>query len=162
MTRDERQKLIAQYKAGYAEVVQALAGIAPAELDWRPAPKEWSAREVVHHLADSETAAGLRLRRLLIEDAAQIQGYDPDEYARRLRYQERPMEPALQEFQAVRATTAQLLDLMTEADWQRAGVHNELGAYPVTRWLAVYGAHAHEHAGQIRNNRASWAAQRSR
>ena len=158
MTRGERDALIARYKAGYDEVVGALAGIAPDERDWRPAPGEWSAREVVHHLADSETISGLRLRRLLVEDGPVIQGYDQDEYARRFRYQERPMEPALRAFEAARATTAQLLDAMTDADWQRAGTHTESGVYSAEAWLRVYGEHAHVHAGQIRNNRAAWAA----
>jgi hypothetical protein len=40
MTPTERKTLIAKYKAGYDEVVQSLAGIAPDERDWRPAPGE--------------------------------------------------------------------------------------------------------------------------
>jgi hypothetical protein len=160
MTREERQGFIARYKAGYAEVVAALKGIGPEELDWRPAPTEWSAREVVHHLADSETVAAIRLRRLLAEDKAVIQGYDQEEYARRLRYQERPMEPSLQAFESARSTTAQIMDLMTDADWQRAGTHSELGAYTAERLLEIYSAHAHEHAAQIRKNREGWAARR--
>ena len=160
MTRAERKTLIAGYKAGYREVVAALRGIRPAELTWRPAPAEWSAREVVHHLADSETISGIRLRRLLSEDAPVIQGYDQDEYARRLRYQERPMAPALEAFKAARATTAQLLETMADADWQRAGTHSESGVYAAERWLEIYAAHAHVHAEQIRKNRAAWAAQR--
>jgi hypothetical protein len=158
MTADERKALIARYKAGYDEVVRALAGIAPDERDWRPAPGEWSAREVVHHLADSETISGIRLRRLLLEDNPVIQGYDQDDYARRLRYQERPMEPALRAFEAARATTAELLEGMAEADWRRAGTHTEIGPYSAEKWLAVYGEHAHVHAAQIRANRAAWAA----
>src|SRR5262245_45113344 len=118
MTREERKSLIERYKAGYVEVVAELKGIGPEELTWRTAPNEWSAREFVHHLADSETIAGIRLRRLLAEDKPVIQGYDQDEYTRRLRYQERPMEPSLQAFEAARATTAQLMDVMTDADWQ--------------------------------------------
>jgi DinB family protein len=160
MIRDERQTLIARYKAGYAEVVTALRGIAPEELNWRPKPGEWSAREVVHHLADSETIAGLRLRRLLAEDKPLIHGYDPDEYARRLRYQERPIEPALEAFEAARATTAQLLDAMTDDDWQRAGTHSDGGPYSAERLLQGYAAHAHEHADQIRKNREGWGARR--
>lgn len=160
MTREERQALIARYKAGYAEVGAALGGIGREELDWRPAPNEWSAREVVHHLADSETIAGIRLRRLLVEDKPLIQGYDQDEYARRLRYQDRPMEPALQAFEAARATTAQLLEAMTDADWQRAGTHRESGAYSAERFLQTYSSHAHDHAAQIRKNREGWAARR--
>ena len=162
MTTSERKALIERYKGGYAEVTAALAGIDPDELDWRPAPGEWSAREVVHHLADSETISGIRLRRLLAEDRPAIQGYDQEDYARRLRYQTRPMEPALHAFQAARATTAQLLDLMSDADWQRAGVHSESGPYVATTWLQIYGEHAHIHADQIRKNRAAWAAAASR
>jgi hypothetical protein len=160
MTVTERAALIARYKAGYAEVVAALAGMQPAELDWRPAAGEWSAREVVHHLADSETISGIRLRRLLVEDKPHIQGYDQEEYARRLDYQGRPMEPALRAFEAARATTAQLLDAMTDTDWRRAGTHSESGAYPAQRWLEIYAEHAHIHAEQIRANRVAWAAAR--
>jgi hypothetical protein len=47
MTSAERFELIDRYKQGYAEVTRALAGIAPEELDWKPAKSEWSAREVV-------------------------------------------------------------------------------------------------------------------
>jgi hypothetical protein len=161
VTPAERQTLIARYKGGYRAVVAALRGIRPAELDFRPAEGEWSAREVVHHLADSETISGIRLRRLLVEDNPVIQGYDQDDYARRLRYRARPMAPALQAFQAARATTAQLLDAMGDADWQRSGTHTESGAYSPEKWLAIYAEHAHIHAEQIRKNRAAWAAARS-
>lgn len=160
MTAEERSSLIARYRAGYEEVVAALRGITPEELDWRPAPSEWSAREVVHHLADSETISGIRLRRLLTEDNPQIQGYDEQHYVRRLRYAARPVEPALRALEAARATTVQLLDLMTEADWRRAGVHSESGPYGAEGWLEIYAAHAHDHAAQIRQNRAGRAAQR--
>ncbi len=158
MTAKEREALIARYRAGYGEVAEALRGITPEELDWRPAPTEWSAREVVHHLADSETIAGIRFRRLLVEDRPEIQAYDEAEYARRLRYVDRPMEPALRALEAARATTAQLLDAMTDADWRRAGTHSESGPYSAERWLEIYAAHAHDHAAQIRRNRAARAA----
>jgi hypothetical protein len=157
MTADERRALIAQYTTGYDEVVRALAGIGPAERDWRPAPGEWSAREVLHHLADSETISGIRLRRLLVEENPVIQGYDEAEYARRFRYQDRPWEPALRAFEAARATTAQVLESMTDADWRRTGTHTESGAYSAEAWLRIYADHGHVHADQIRNNRAAWA-----
>jgi hypothetical protein len=154
MDAAERAGLIAQYKAGPEAVRAALEGITEQELDARPAPGTWSPREIVHHLGDAEMRSAIRLRRLLAEDAPVILGYDQDEYARRLRY-DRPIAASLAAFAAARASTGELLDLMTEADWQRAGTHSEMGAYPAETWLRIYAAHAHGHADQIRRARAA-------
>ena len=81
MTPDEREELIAQYKDGYAEVLRNLSDFPEDLLNARPIPGKWSAAEIIHHLADSETTSGLRLRRLLAEDHPPIQGYDQDQYA---------------------------------------------------------------------------------
>ena len=59
MEHEEREQLMAQYKDGYRVIAEALVKITKEELDARPAPGKWTAREIVHHLADSEmTAAG--------------------------------------------------------------------------------------------------------
>lgn len=150
MTLDERQKLIAQYAAGYEEVSNSLKDFPKDSLTAHPIPGKWSACEIVQHLADSETISGIRLRRLLVEDHPAIQGYDQDVYASRLAYNERDMAPALDAFRSARATTAQLLARMTETDWTREGTHSESGRYSVEDWLKIYAAHAHNHAAQIR------------
>jgi hypothetical protein len=85
----------------------------------------------------------------LTEDAPQIQGYDQEHYATSLRYNERLIEPALDALRGARATTGQLLDAMTDADWSRAGTHYESGRYTAEDWLRIYAAHAHNHAAQI-------------
>src|SRR6476659_9178745 len=124
MTPEERQPLIAQYKAGFDEVSRNLADFPPNLLTAHPIPGKWSAAEIVHHLADSETTSGLRLRRLLVEDHPLIQGYDQDQYAAKLHYTERAIMPSLEAFNFARITTGQLLDLMTEEDWHREGTHS--------------------------------------
>lgn len=149
MTQEERQQLIAQYAAGYDEVTRALAGLTPAQLTAHPLPGKWSAAEIVQHLADSEMNSAIRIRKLMTEDAPVIQGYDQDFYATRLFYNERDLAPALALFQAARATSVQILERMTDADWQRAGTHSESGAYTAEDWLRIYAAHAHGHAAQI-------------
>ena len=67
---EPRRQLIARYKDGYREVAAALEGATDRELDARPAPGKWSAREIVHHLADSEMTSAIRLRLLVAEDNA--------------------------------------------------------------------------------------------
>jgi hypothetical protein len=152
MTSDARRQLIGRYRAGYDEVAQAVQGAGDPELDRRPAPGKWTAREIVHHLADSEMTSAIRLRRLIAEDAPTIQGYDQEEYARRLHY-DRPIQSSLDAFRAARASTADLLDRLTTDEWSRGGTHTESGAYSVERWLEIYADHAHNHADQIRRAR---------
>jgi hypothetical protein len=148
MDQETRAKLIDRYKDGYRVVAEALVGAKDEELDARPAPGKWSAREVVHHLGDSEMTAAVRLRMLLAVDGVTIQGYDQDAFARRLHY-DRPLEASLEAFKAARRSTAELLDLMTEQDWAREGTHTEAGHYGTARWLEIYADHAHKHAEQI-------------
>ena len=153
MTHEEIESLVAQYKAGYDEVARSLEGFPEEQLSAHPIPGKWSAREIVQHLADSEMNSAIRLRKLLTEDDAQIQGYDQENYAARLRYNERDIAPALDALRGARATTAQLLEQMTEEDWSRAGTHSESGRYTARDWLKIYAAHAHNHAAQIRRLR---------
>ena len=142
MDTQTRKKLIDQYKDGYRVVAEALVGANDEELDARPAPGKWTAREVVHHLADSEMTSAMRLRLLLAVDGASIAGYDQDEFARRLHY-DRPIEASLEAFKAARRTTAEILDRMTDEEWRREGTHTEHGRYTVERWLEIYSTHAH-------------------
>lgn len=154
MAQATRQAMVERYTQGYAAVAEALGNITPAELDAREAPGEWSPREIVHHLADSEMTSAVRLRLLVAEGTPTIVGYDQEAFARRLHY-DRPIEPSLAAFRAARDSTAALLDHMTEEDWSRQGTHTESGPYSVMEWLEIYAVHAHDHADQIRRARAT-------
>ena len=154
MDQHQRATLVARYKDGHRVVAEALDGATDRELDAKPGPGKWSAREIVHHLADSEMTSAIRLRLLVAEDNAAIRAYDEKEFARKLHY-DRPIESSLLAFQAARRSTGELLDRLTESDWAQAGTHPEHGRYSVERWLEIYADHAHNHADQIRRARAS-------
>jgi hypothetical protein len=151
MKADERARLIQRYKEGHVAVEQALSGITPEELD-RSAGDEWTPREIVHHLADSEMMSAIRIRRLLTEDAPVIHGYDEQAFARMLTT-DRPIEPSLQAMRWARETSAQLLERMTDEDWAKTGTHTESGPYTAENWLTIYASHAHDHAAQIKRSR---------
>lgn len=150
----DRAALLHRFRGGYVAVEAALAGITDAELD-HPAPDGgWTARQVAHHLADSEATAYVRLRKLIAEDDPQIQGYDEPEFARRLHY-DRPIATSLAVLRAVRAASLELLESLSPAEWDRSGTHAESGAYSVDRWLEIYASHSHDHAAQIRAARGA-------
>jgi hypothetical protein len=158
MTKQERARLIKKYAAGHDQVVRALEGFPAHKLTARPFRGKWTAAEIIHHLADSEMTAAIRLRLLLAQDGPVIHAYDQEAFAARLRYNERDIAPSLEAFHAARSTTVQLLERLTAKDWARQAWHTENGAYGTERWLEIYAVHAHNHAAQIARLRAAVTA----
>ena len=152
MDANERAGLIDRYRGGAAAVVAALDGITPEELDAPEPGGGWTPRQVVLHLADSETQSTSRIRRLLMDNAPIIQGYDQDLYASGL-FPDRDITRSLALFVAVRDATAEIIARMTDADWTKTGTHTDSGTYTAEDWLRIYAAHAHDHADQIRRGR---------
>jgi hypothetical protein len=149
MDHSERSALIAAYKDGYQEIYSAVQQLTEEDLDRRPADGGWTPREIVHHLADSETIGRIRLLRLMAEDHPELPGYNEELFARQLHY-DRPIGASLDLLRATRSATSELLDWMTEEDWTREGIHSERGRFTVEDWLRTYAAHAHDHAEQMR------------
>ncbi|HEY5091837.1 MAG TPA: DinB family protein [Acidimicrobiales bacterium] len=112
----------------------------------------WSARQVIHHIADSEAQSYARLRRLIAEPVGSvIQGYDEAAWAQcvQLGYQELPTEHSLAVFRAVRAASLDVLRRLSEQDLERYGEHSESGRYTLATWLDVYTEHPRAHAAQL-------------
>jgi hypothetical protein len=112
----------------------------------------WSARQVIHHVADSEAQSYARLRRLLAEPAGSIlQGYDEAAWAQcaQLGYQELPIEHSLDVIRAVRTASLDVLRRLGDADLERYAQHSESGRYTVATWLEVYIDHPRAHAAQL-------------
>ena len=156
LSRAERATLIQRYADGPARLRAALATVPPAALQWRPKPTEWSAHEIVCHCADSESHASLRIRMLVTDPEPVIVGYDQERWAKDLDYHAHPIEAALAVVDAVRASTAALLNRLGDEAWSRVGRHTESGRYAADDWLRIYGSHVHDHAAQIESNVAQW------
>jgi hypothetical protein len=147
MEARERTRLIALYRDGARAVGEAVASLSVTDLD-RHGGGEWSARSVVHHVADADLIEGVRLRRILAEDGPLLPWTDEEEHARRLHY-ERPVGTSLGVIQAVVMSNASLLESLTEAEWMRAVRHSVNGPYSVEDWLRKMSLHAHDHAAQM-------------
>ena len=115
-------------------------------------PNGWSARQVIHHMADSEVQSYVRLRRLLAEpEGSVIQGYDESAWAESpsLAYETLPIDSSLATIAAARASTSKILGLMTPAQLELFGTHTESGKYSVADWLEIYTRHPIEHGDQL-------------
>ena len=141
---------VADYRAATEAFLAATALAEPHDLDRRPAGG-WSARQVIHHVADAEAQSYVRLRRLLAEPGSLIQGYDEAAWAAcpTLGYEELAVEHALALIRALRAASADLLERLSSEDLALEGQHSEAGAYSVATWLDTYTRHPREHAAQL-------------
>ena len=148
----ELRDRVHDYEAATGEALRAIEE-APTEALDRHAPGEWCARQIIHHLADSEAQSYARLRRLIAEPSGSlIQGYDEAAWATSsvLGYEELPIEPSVEVFRAVRQSSLVILRRLSDADLEREGVHSESGRYTLNDWLNIYTRHASDHAEQLR------------
>jgi hypothetical protein len=113
----------------------------------------WSARQVIHHVADSEAQSYARLRRLIAEPGTQIQGYDEASWGENetLGYKDLPIAHSLDVFKAVRASSLEIIRRLTPAQLDNSGTHSESGEYTIKTWLETYINHPLEHAAQIKS-----------
>jgi len=143
---------IEKYRQATEEFISTVSKLTDAQLD---AAKDqgWTAREVIHHVADSEAQSYVRLRRLIVEPGTQIQGYDEAAWGenKTLGYEELPIQISLDVFKAVRASSLEILKRLCVNQLQNAGIHSESGEYSIHTWLETYIKHPMEHAAQIRS-----------
>lgn len=144
-----------QYRSDYADATSSFLavarGVADDQLD-RHVPGGWSARQIIHHLADAETESAVRLRRLLAEPAGSpLLVFDEDAWARTetLGYQTRPVATSLTVIESVRANSLAVLERLSEGDLERYGEHSARGHFSVANWLEAYSRHPRVHAEQL-------------
>ena len=133
-------------------LLEAARQVTPDLLDRHP-EGGWSARQILHHVADSETHSYLRLRRLLAEPAGSlIQGFDEGAWAQTEALGYRDGDPAhsLAVFIAVRAASLDVLRRLCPDDLERHGTHSATGRYTLEQWIDIYTRHPREHADQLR------------
>ncbi len=80
MSEQELLKFAADYEEATNVFLAAVSKIQSSDLD-RPKRDGWNARQVIHHLADSESQSCARLKRLVAEPGTTIQGYDENKWA---------------------------------------------------------------------------------
>jgi hypothetical protein len=142
---------VAAYSMATSQFLHDAAVVNDDNLD-RHVEGGWSARQVIHHVADSEAQSYARLRRLLAEPSGSvIQGYDEAAWAEspQLGYRDLPVAHSLEVFKAVRLASLDVLGRLRESDLERYGEHSESGRYTLATWLEVYTEHPRAHAQQL-------------
>lgn len=144
--RTARLQELATTASKLAELVDDLSYF---ERFWRPEIGKWSCAEVVGHLADAEIVFGYRIRSALAEPGKSLDAFDQDQWVATGRWNDVPIETALDVFVALRCSTLALLELLSEEEWNRHYVHSVRGPQTIADTAAFLQSHDARHLVQM-------------
>ena len=149
---------IDDYVSGPALLRQAVAGMTQEQLVARPIPGKWSTLEVICHLADFEIVLADRIKRIIAEDEPTLLSGDQDAFAVRLAYHQRNAEEELLLITLIRQQVARILRTLKADDFQRRGIHSELGPLILETMVERITGHIPHHVRFIEEKRKALKA----
>jgi hypothetical protein len=112
--------------------------------------KNWTVRQIVHHLADSHLNAFVRFRLALTEVRPTIKPYDETRWAELADSKSADVTLSLLLLESLHARWVLLLGSLTAADFERTYFHPEYQQeFRLDEALAIYAHHGRHHSGQI-------------
>src|SRR6266478_5879089 len=146
-TLDEQLARMERTVNDYAAVVK---NVSDAQLTKRPDPKNWSAKEIVCHLRDTEEAFMARFQSMMVMDEPKFVAVEPDRVAIDRQYQRNDAPEALSTFKQRRAETLAFLRGLKPEQWERGGIHPVRGRMTVTDFVGLMAWHDDNHLDQLK------------
>ncbi|MFN8560767.1 MAG: DinB family protein [Anaerolineae bacterium] len=103
------------------ELRALLASVSDERANLRPAPGEWSIKEVVGHVCDAERIFAYRALRVARGDSSPLPGFEQDDYVRATDLNVRSLPDLIEEFALQRRANVLCFQPLTEAESQRRG-----------------------------------------
>ena len=149
-TADGRAAALAAIAALPSQVRAAVDGLSDAALDTPYREGGWTARQVVHHLADSHLNASIRVRFALTEDAPTIKPYNEARWADLDDARTGDIAPSLAILDGLHARWSALLDSLSDDAFARTFVHPERErSYTLDEATEMYAWHGRHHLAHI-------------
>lgn len=111
----------------------------------------WSPFDVLGHLIHGEKTDWIPRAQIILSEAADKTFIPFDRFAQFQTRQDQSIEVLLAEFKALRAANLQTLNgfQLNPADWQKQGIHPELGSVTLSQLLSTWVVHDLGHIAQI-------------
>jgi hypothetical protein len=149
ITAQRRAELIATIEAAPAALAEAVAGLSPEQLDARY--RNWTVRQIVHHIADSHVNSYVRFKWALTEDRPLIKAYDEGRWVALADSHRGDILAPLSLLGGLHARWLLLLRSMSDEQFARCFRHPESGAtLTLNAALCYYAWHGRHHTGQVR------------
>ena len=125
VSRAPHGEIIASLAAQPAELRTLLSGLDDGAALYRFESDAWSIKEVIGHLSDCERVFAYRALCFARGDAAQLPGFEQDDYVREANYDDRTLDDLLEEFAALRhANVLGFQSLAPEVSERRGNANN--------------------------------------
>ena len=151
----EISPLFDDYATGPQKLRDAIAGMAPKQIDAAPVPGKWSTRQVVCHLADFEPVYADRMKHVIAEDQPTFAGGFHQQFAEHLAYDQRDIEEELRLIEIVRIQIARILRTLPPKAFERIGIHSVEGPMTLQALLDRITNHIPHHIAFIEEKRAA-------
>ena len=122
---------------------------ATAKWKERASPDQWSAAQVLSHLAEGEIVFAYRIRMTARSSGASIQGFDQDVWMEKCTYLIDDPNLAMKVFDAVRQANLAYIRSLQPGDYENYGIHSERGKETVRDLLRMCAGHDLNHLRQI-------------
>lgn len=118
-------------------------------LDASPRPGAWTARQVIHHMADGHQVMAERVRLILTEEQPPVKTFDENTWAELADAKTAPIEESLRILDGLHARLARLLASRPYEDLSREMFHPEQGLVKLDRLLSYLDWHGRHHTAQV-------------
>jgi uncharacterized damage-inducible protein DinB len=143
-----RAELIAEIEAAPAALRSSVAGLSEDQLDTRY--RNWTIRQIVHHIADSHVNSYVRFKWALTEKVPTIKDYDEGNWAALDDSLHGDILAPLALLEGLHLSWTQLLRRMTADQFLRTFIHPATGkTTSLSRALSYYAWHGRHHTAQI-------------
>ena len=146
-TLDEQ---LARMERTVDDFAAAIKGVSDARLSKRPDDKNWSAREVVCHVRDTEESFITRFQAILAMDEPRFPPVEPDRWAVDRQYTRNDVAEAIAAFRTRREETLRFLRGLKPEQWERSGIHATRGRMTLKDFVELMAWHDDNHLDQLK------------
>ena len=150
VTPDKRQGWIRQLDALPHDLRIALAELPPGGLDVPYRDGGWTARQVVHHLADSHANAYTRIKLALTEDTPALKTYEEQLWAELPDSKTADLAPSLAMLDGIHTRLTIVLESLTADQFARTAAHPQWGPISIDVLVQLYAWHSRHHVAHVR------------
>jgi uncharacterized damage-inducible protein DinB len=149
VTAADRARWIEQIAAVPANLRAAVAGLNDEQLNQRYREGGWTARQVVHHLADEHLNAFGYFKKAVTEDEPLVNVYEEPRWAETNDARVAPVELSLDLLTALHARWIILLNSLAQEDFACAYIHGRRYRVSLDEGIQLYAWHGRHHTAHI-------------